>query len=292
MPQCTVCNSSVSIFDVIKLKDGKCCPDCWYKATIARTMLIDESKNVTAAQVRQDRERGMARQLAEKKIDSLFEERCKQMNIPYSELHFRELTREKYCRYSFGNKTLYQIESRFVYQRRYDSLLMTPADVEKLVPLAFDYVAIPIDMIQYYAKEGDVQYTTQISGGGGGGSSVSGAIVGGLVAGSAGAVIGSRQQVNPIKTTTQKHDSRKTILKYHDGDTLAVMMFDGFDAYNFFQKNMPEKDLLSVQLQSAQEKPQNDDIREKLKLAKSLFEEGLIDEAEYKEKRQELLKLL
>ena len=70
------------------------------------------------------------------------------------------------------------------------------------------------------------------------------------------------------------------------------MSFDGFDAYNFFQKNMPEKDLLSVQLQSAQEKPKNEDIREKLKLAKSLFEEGLIDEVEYKEKRQELLKLL
>lgn len=292
MPQCTICNSSVSIFDVIKLKDGKCCPDCWYNATTAHAMLIDESKNMTAAQVRYDRDRGMARNLAKKTIDTLFEEKCKQIGIPHTELHFREVTTDKYCRYSFGNKTLYQIESKFSYHRRYDPLLTTPADIGKLVPLDFEYVAIPIDKIQYYAKEGDVQYTTKISGGGGGGSSISGAIVGGLVAGGAGAVIGSRQQVNPIKTTTQTHDSRKTILKYHDGDALVVMAFDGFDAYNFFQKNMPEKDLLSVQLQSSQEKPQNDDIREKLKLAKSLFEEGLIDEVEYKEKRQELLKLL
>ena len=290
MPQCSVCHNSFSIFDVIKLKDGKCCPDCWYKATRLGSKLYGESKSMTSNQVRTSLDRMNAWDLAEKRIDRFFEDKCKQTGIPYTELHFRELTAQKYFRYCFDNGILYQIESRYSYQQRYDPQIKTIADVEQLLPSDFEYLAIPIDRIQYYAKEGDVQYTSQISGGGGGGTSLSGAIVGGLVAGSVGAVIGSRQQVNPIKTTTQMHDSRRTVLKYFGDEGLAVMIFDGFDAYNFFQKSMPEKDLLSVQLQTTHEKPQGGDVREKLKTIKAFLEDGLIDEIEYNEKRQELLK--
>ena len=291
MPKCSICQTSFSIFDVIKLQDGKCCPICWNKAAFGyRSRLLGQSKNMPSAQVKCEFDRVKAWEVAEKKIDAFFATKCGEFGIPHAEQHFYELTSKDYFRYCFDEKTLYQVESRYCYHNRYDSEIQTIADVDKLVPEKFAYLAIPIDQIEFYAKEGDVQYTTKISGGGGGGSSLSGAIIGGIVGGSAGAVIGSRQEAKPITSTTQTHDSRKTILKYHSDNGLTVIMFNGFDFFDFLQKHIPEKDLLSVQLQTTRATSQNGDIRETLKIIKGLFEDGLIDEAEYSKKRQELLK--
>lgn len=58
--------------------------------------------------------------------------------------------------------------------------------------------------VEYYDLTGDVH--TSVSGGG---SSLKGAVVGGILAGGAGAVIGSRK-----KTTTEIKDDRKTVFVY------------------------------------------------------------------------------
>lgn len=104
-----------------------------------------------------------------------------------------------------------------------------------------------VNNICFFFKEGDVQYTTSISGGSikGGGSSIGGAIIGGLIAGDAGAIIGSRRKIESeeIKTVENEHDTRVSVITNKSG---TVRRFYGFDAYDFWLKNLPEKDLRLV----------------------------------------------
>ena len=137
--------------------------------------------------------------------------------------------------------TLCIVEDEQTYLSHY-----TPDDTR---PYPIYITEIPIDKIQYYTKEGDVQYTSHVSGGGGGGSSLKGAVIGGVIAGDAGAIIGSRKKVNPIITETRTHDSRQTVLRYYDDfGKLEVMTFKGFNVYDFLLGAIPDKDLTTIQL--------------------------------------------
>ena len=157
---------------------------------------------------------------------------------------------------------------------------------------------ISVKDIQYFSKEGDVQYTTKISGGGGGGSSIGGAIVGGLLAGEAGAIIGSRKQANEITTETVKHDGRSTLIRYYKGGQVLTINYIGIEVYDYLLKMIPEKDLLTQQLKSKQipdndtSQVNSDSIEEKLISIKKLHEKGLITEEEYNKKKNEILKYI
>lgn len=164
-------------------------------------------------------------------------------------------------------------------------------DLEKY---AIEYSCISVSNIQYFSAEGDVQYTTRISGGGGGGSTITGAIVGGLLAGETGAIVGSRKKVAEIKSESITHDSRNTLIRYYRENELLTISYDGFDVYNYLLKKMPEKDLLSMQLKGANQqkdavKTNLSDIEEKMLTIKRLHEAGLISKEEFEEKRTELL---
>lgn len=164
-------------------------------------------------------------------------------------------------------------------------------DLEKY---AIEYSCISVSNIQYFSAEGDVQYTTRISGGGGGGSTITGAIVGGLLAGETGAIVGSRKKVAEIKSESITHDSRNTLIRYYRENELLTISYDGFDVYNYLLKKMPEKDLLSMQLKGANQqkdavKTNLSDIEEKMLTIKRLYEAGLISKEEFEEKRTELL---
>ncbi len=164
-------------------------------------------------------------------------------------------------------------------------------DLEKY---AIEYSCIPVSNIQYFSAEGDVQYTTRISGGGGGGSTITGAIVGGLLAGEAGAIVGSGKKVNEIKSESITHDSRNTLIRYYRENELLTISYDGFDVYNYLLKKMPEKDLLSMQLKGTDKQKESaenslSDIEEKMSTIKRLYEAGLISKEEFEEKRTELL---
>ena len=140
-----------------------------------------------------------------------------------------------------ANNTLYVVEDEQAHLNRYSSADTTPR--------AIQIKRIPFNMIQYYDKEGDVQYTSHVSGGGGGGTSISGAIIGGVIAGDLGAIIGSRKKVNPITTETRTYDSRHTVLRYYnDLKALEVLTFTGFRVYDFLLNTIPEKDLTTIQL--------------------------------------------
>lgn len=98
----------------------------------------------------------------------------------------------------------------------------------------------PINQIMFFREVGSVQYTTSVNGGG---VNLAGAVVGGMVAGAAGAVIGSRQAVT---SSTKTHDDRKVVLKLNDG---REKVYD-YKYYEYFIKLIPEKEYSFVMAKS------------------------------------------
>lgn len=157
----------------------------------------------------------------------------------------------------------------------------------------FKISVIPIENIKYFAKDGDISYETQITGGGGGGSSVKGAVIGGVIAGGAGSVIGSRQKTNEIKSETLTHDTRKTILKYYENNALQSVEYL-IEFFDIFEELIPDKEYnIVVAKESLKSNSINNDfsnnVKDKLRQLNDFKLEGLITEEEYITKKQELL---
>ena len=146
---------------------------------------------------------------------------------------------------------------------------------------------IPVNNIQYFWRDGDVSVTQQISGGG---VNMGGAIAGGLLAGSAGAVIGSRVGTN-IKTETKSCDLRHVVLMYTDKDGASQHISLGDGAYDALMHLIPEKEYSqAVALKASTTKTPS--IEDKLKQLKSLLDQNLITQDEYNAKRQDILNQL
>lgn len=158
---------------------------------------------------------------------------------------------------------------------------------------------IPFNKIQCFLKTGDVQYTSKVSGGGGGGYSATGAFIGGLIGGDAGAIIGSRKPVKQVKTTIETHDTRKTQLRYLRNDgTMDTIEKDGYAFYDYLLKNIPEKDLLSLQLKSTStitnmnmpKKTSDTASRaDRLRELKSLLDDGILTQEEFDTEKKKIL---
>lgn len=157
-------------------------------------------------------------------------------------------------------------------------------------------IKIKISNIKYYRITGDKYVTTEVTGGGGGGSSIKGAVMGGIIAGEAGAIIGSRKPIESVKSNSAVHDEQNVLI-YSD-DLTQVLKFNS-NIYKILLDIFPEKEYGSV-INTIQQAPtpqqlsaitdnSNTDIKSKLKELKSMFEEDLITEEEYNSKRQELL---
>lgn len=144
-----------------------------------------------------------------------------------------------------ANRNLYEAEDveSFVYEQ-FGSL----ADDMNTEDCKVKYNYIPVCDVQCFLKEGDIQYTTKILGGGGGGSSLTGAIIGGILAGGVGAIIGSRKEVEDIKSESVAHDNRSTIIRYYKNDELFNIEYPGFEVYQYLLKKIPDKDLVSMMI--------------------------------------------
>ena len=84
---------------------------------------------------------------------------------------------------------------------------------------------VSLSSIVALEQVGDVHYATDVSGGG---SSLSGAIIGGVIAGGAGAIIGSRQEVT---SSTRIIDDRATVLKFRSNGQIYPILFMYDDYY-------------------------------------------------------------
>lgn len=150
---------------------------------------------------------------------------------------------------------------------------------------------IPLEEILFYYVKGDVKYETIISGGEivGGGTSLKGALIGGLIAGDAGAIIGSRQSIQstPIQAKTKTVEKKKLIIRTKGGDlSFAVELYDEL------LKLLPEKDAQYISLHQAatQAKQETEkDIPTEIRKYKELLDDGIITEEEFNAKKKQLL---
>ena len=166
-------------------------------------------------------------------------------------------------------------------------------------------LAIKLSDIKYFHVVGDMYTTTNISGGGGGGYSLSGAIVGGMVAGDVGAIIGSRQPVNPIVSSTKVHDNRTVELLFHRNGYVDTLKLN-YEILDYLKRWIPEKEYSYVLAEKDEDDIYDDDIYDdesceesyednpsdvKSRLIKlnELKEDGLITKAEYAAKKKEIL---
>ena len=121
------------------------------------------------------------------------------------------------CSASIPN-SIREIKSAFAWEKDGIFCLLSTFNLldYKLHPQNYRLINIKKDTIVSVSQEGNVHYTTEVHGGGGGGSSIKGAVVGGIIAGEAGAIIGSRKASNPITSSTKQIDDRTTKLKILD----------------------------------------------------------------------------
>ena len=171
----------------------------------------------------------------------------------------------------------------------------TPETVDSISFATLKIDSVPISQIEYFSKRGEVFRENKISGGGGGGSSIGGAVAGGLIAGEAGAVIGSRKKVNEIKSELITHDTRETFVNYFVNNERHSLFFDD-NAFQRFNDLIPEKEfsivnaiksseIIKNQVSANSQKSVTDQLRELAKLR----DDGIITENEFNEKKKQLL---
>lgn len=150
---------------------------------------------------------------------------------------------------------------------------------------------IDLSDILYFTKIGKEEHLSKISGGGGeiGGSNLTGAVLGGIIAGSTGAIIGSRKEtkINSIETSTYTIDTRATLLKLKDKEILFNM-----DTYEALLKLIPSKDYESQIISKKNnnsEAVDNIDIVDKLEKLKSLLDTGVLTNEEFESQKKKIL---
>lgn len=110
---------------------------------------------------------------------------------------------------------------------------------------------INVSKILYFVKDGDISYTTSVSGGG---VNIKGAVAGAVIAGGAGAIIGSR---NEISSKTIKHDNRKVIMKFTDGKEKSFPI----DDYDCLLKIIPKKEFNYIHMYKNKNRQKNSSPR-------------------------------
>ena len=126
-----------------------------------------------------------------------------------------------------------------------------------------------------------------------GGSSLGGAVIGGVFAGEAGAVIGSRKEIVPIKSELVTHDTREMFLNYYD-EGIKRSIFFNYNDYGAFEEIIPQKAYNIVKAIKDNEiiveySRKNLSLADKVRESARLRDEGIISESEFEKKKIELL---
>ncbi len=158
--------------------------------------------------------------------------------------------------------------------------------------IANHIILIKYNDIKYFTKDGTISYTNEIIDNGKN-ISVSGAVIGGLIAGEAGAIIGSRKDINKIENVSVKHDEIYTYVYFEKNNEVKLVEIKGNEFYQRILHLIPEKEYNCVVHKtkeiSLDMSLETTDIKLKLKDIKSMFDEGLITEEEYNDKKSDLL---
>lgn len=105
-----------------------------------------------------------------------------------------------------------------------------------------NHISLPISLILYYIKDGDVSYTNQVYSTGKG-ISLGKAIVGGIIAGPIGAVIGGSSGAENIQNQTMVHDNTEIYIYYGiNENAVAVLSINGSDVYQSLKLRFPYKE--------------------------------------------------
>ncbi|NFD87604.1 SHOCT domain-containing protein [Clostridium botulinum] len=157
---------------------------------------------------------------------------------------------------------------------------------------------IPKKNINSFFRQGDVYNEVKISEGNmeGGGSSISGAIIGGVIAGGAGAIIGSRKKIKSkeINSENIRIDKRQTILEYMENEEYKYLFFNSY-AYDILIKLIPEKEFQLVKQRGENTNNfnhTNNDVYKNIRELSKLKDEGILSNEEFLEKKKELLNTL
>lgn len=140
--------------------------------------------------------------------------------------------------------------------------------------------SISFDQIKYFVREGDKQLVSNVHGND---ISVGGAIIGGLLAGTAGAIIGGHRE---ITTDILSIDERRCMLYYSKTADTKCLIID-YDAYLLLQKYIPEKNPINAIALKTDTKSL--DYAEEIEKFHKLYLNGIITEQEFLSKKQELL---
>lgn len=100
---------------------------------------------------------------------------------------------------------------------------------------------IGISDIEYYLITGQETSELKIGGGGSNGPNIKGAIVGGILAGEAGAIIGGMPEQKPVYSHTKHNEGRCVELVYKKNGRVEKIRLS-YPAFSFLERWMPEKD--------------------------------------------------
>ncbi|MBD5469453.1 MAG: hypothetical protein HDR21_15105 [Lachnospiraceae bacterium] len=218
-------------------------------------------------------------------IDTLYDDLPQSENEMYTTCFFKRSdipSNSKICHIVIDNIDINFGDSCFVWKDA-DSLCICNTVLR-------NGMKIKVSDIKYYRIVGDKYITTEVTGGGGGGSSIKGAIIGGIIGGEAGAIIGSRKPVEAVKSSSIVHDKQSVLMYCRDSSIILKFNSKVFD---ILLDMLPEKEY-EYTIHETKETDQNiksdtTDFKSRLKELKSMYEEDLITEEEYNNKKQELL---
>ncbi|MBQ8504147.1 MAG: SHOCT domain-containing protein [Clostridia bacterium] len=153
--------------------------------------------------------------------------------------------------------------------------------------------SIPLSSILFYEKTGERYHETRISGGGGNRVSVTGAVVGKAVGGTAGAVLLGNKGARPVQSRDVVHDDRATCMRFSNQMFINFALHD----YNVLRMVIPEKDaeVVAGGKEKASQSPSEQSVpisaADEIAKFKKLLDEGVITEAEFEAKKKKLLDL-
>ncbi|MDO4926496.1 MAG: hypothetical protein Q3980_12685 [Turicibacter sp.] len=166
-------------------------------------------------------------------------------------------------------------------------ILSKPDDIRNRV-LIQNKIALDINKINYYTIQGDRYVTTDVQGGG---ASLGKALIGGVIAGGAGAVIASREK---ITSNTNVVDERNTMISYNENG-IDINIILSSDAYNYLLKWIPNKEyqfvINSETKLNKNDKNETKSLLNEIKELVKLKEMGMLNEEEFNLMKKEILGL-